>query len=273
MLSMPGIEKTKFTEWLETNKQNEDARTLTYVEFPKHWVWNSKGKLWTRRKKGKEVDRIYFAHPSSGERFYMRMLLNFVKWSISFECIRTVNGVTYPTFKAACYALGLLDDDREWVDCLSKAAVWATGKLFFISGHGGIRKTFLWNTIASKLRSDSMIVLPVATSGIASLLLPNGQTAHSQFRIPLDVTAESTCEIKHGTQLAELLQKTSLIIWDEAPMTHKYCFEALDKSLRDILSTQYEDSRSKPFGGLTVVCGGDFRHILPVIPQGEGADC
>ncbi|KAL8087815.1 hypothetical protein AgCh_037814 [Apium graveolens] len=404
--SMPGIEKTKFTEWLETNKQNEDARTLTYAEFPKHWVWNSKGKLWTRRKKGKAVGRIYFAHPSSGERFYMRMLLNFVKGSTSFECIRTVNGVTYPTFKAACYALGLLDDDREWVDCLSEAAVWATGnelrnlfvtiliffhvsnvpelwkthsqilsedmfhiqrkrfqfptlqlttaqteayalveieslmqklgkslkdidgmsqpdssltrdigngllneelnydraalkilhekslhalnhfqriaydaivrsvqrdegKLFFISGHGGTGKTFLWNTITSKLRSDSMIVLPVTTSGITSLLLPNGRTTHSRFRIPLDVAVESTCEIKHGTQLAELLQKTSLIIWDEAPMTHRYCFEALDKSLRDILSTRYEDSRSKPFGGLTVVCGGDFRQILPVIPQGQ----
>lgn len=73
------------------------------------------------------VGRIYFAHPSSGERFYMRMLLNFVKGSTSFESIRTVNGVTYPTFKAACYALGLLDDDKEWIDCLSEAAIWATG--------------------------------------------------------------------------------------------------------------------------------------------------
>ncbi|XP_074328085.1 uncharacterized protein LOC141665999 [Apium graveolens] len=113
------------------------------------------------------------------------------------------------------------------------------GKLFFISGHGGTGKTFLWNTITSKLRSDSMIVLPVATSGIASLLLPNGRTTHSRFCISLDVTVEST---------------------------------SLDKSLRDILSTRYEDSRSKPFGGLTVVCGGDFLQILPVIPQGERAD-
>ncbi|XP_074374739.1 uncharacterized protein LOC141715157 [Apium graveolens] len=146
------------------------------------------------------------------------------------------------------------------------------GKLFFVSGHGGTGKTFLWDTIASKLRSESLIVLPVATSGLASLLLPNGRTAHSRFRIPLDITAESTCEIKHGTQLAKLLQKTSLIIWDEAPMTHKYCFEALDKTLRDLLSTRYADSRTKPFGGLTIVCGGDFRQILPVIPQGERAD-
>lgn len=55
------------------------------------------------------------------------MLLNFVKGSTSFESIRTVNGVTYPTFKAACYALGLLDDDKEWIDCLTEAAIWATG--------------------------------------------------------------------------------------------------------------------------------------------------
>ncbi|KAK1389588.1 hypothetical protein POM88_017766 [Heracleum sosnowskyi] len=146
------------------------------------------------------------------------------------------------------------------------------GKMFFVSGHGGTGKTFLWNTITSRFRSESMIVLPVATSGIASLLLPNGRTAHSRFRIPLDVTAESTCEIKHGTQLAKLLQKTSLIIWDEAPMTNKYCFEALDKTLRDILSTRYENSRSRPFGGMTVVFGGDFRQILPVIPQGSQSD-
>ncbi|KAK9174941.1 hypothetical protein WN944_026945 [Citrus x changshan-huyou] len=66
--------------------------------------------------------------------------------------------------------------------------------------------------------------------------------------------------------------KTSLIIWDEAPMAHKFCFEALDKTLRDILRTRYENSSIKPFGGLTIVCGGDFRQILPVVPKGTRAD-
>ncbi|WOG91187.1 hypothetical protein DCAR_0310435 [Daucus carota subsp. sativus] len=127
VLNRPGVDKTKFTEWLETNKIHEDARQLTYSDFPTRWVWNAKEKIWTRRKKGISVGRIYFAHPSSGERFYMRMLLNFVKGSTSFECIRTVNGVTYKTYKAACYALGLLDDDKEWIDCLNEAAGWATG--------------------------------------------------------------------------------------------------------------------------------------------------
>ncbi|XP_024039494.1 uncharacterized protein LOC18043160 [Citrus clementina] len=111
------------------------------------------------------------------------------------------------------------------------------GCLFFINGHGGTGKIFLWNTIIAKLISHSKIVLPVATSGIAALLLPNGRTAHSRFHIPLDVIAECTCEIRQGTLLAGLLMKTSLIIWDEAPMAHKFCFEALDKTLRDILRT------------------------------------
>ncbi|KAM6563641.1 hypothetical protein CsatB_023639 [Cannabis sativa] len=92
------------------------------------------------------------------------------------------------------------------------------GNLFFINGHGGTGKTFLWNTIIAKLRSQSKIVLHVATSRISALLLPNGKTTHSRFHISLDVTAESTCEIRQGTLLAKLLMKTSLIIWDETPM-------------------------------------------------------
>ena len=75
----------------------------------------------------------------------------------------------------------------------------------------------------------------VASSGIASLLLPGGRTAHSKFKIPVPIFEDSTCNIIHGSQLAELLNQTNLIIWDEAPMTHKFCFEALDQTLRDII--------------------------------------
>jgi hypothetical protein len=63
--------------------------------------------------------------------------------------------------------------------------------------------------------------------------------------------------------------KTSLILWDEAPMANKKCFEALDKSLRDVLRFTNENSSNKPFGGMTVVLGGDFRQILPIVPRGR----
>ena len=77
------------------------------------------------------------------------------------------------------------------------------------------------------------------------------------------IDKSSTCHIKKGTQLANLIEKTSLILWDEAPMNNKYCLEALDKTLQDL-----RNNFDKPFGGMTVILGGDFQQILLVIPLG-----
>ncbi|CAI9276910.1 unnamed protein product [Lactuca saligna] len=62
--------------------------------------------------------------------------------------------------------------------------------------------------------------------------------------------------------LAELLKQTSIIIWDEAPMSDRRCFECLDRSLKDIL-----DCEAKTFGGMSMLLGGDFRQTLPVSPK------
>ncbi|XP_076910002.1 uncharacterized protein LOC143567474 [Bidens hawaiensis] len=71
--------------------------------------------------------------------------------------------------------------------------------LAFVYGHGGTDKTFLWTTIIAALRSVGNFLLAVAASRIASLLLPSGRTAHSRFKIPLDMTDDSTCDIKKNT--------------------------------------------------------------------------
>ncbi|GJY33605.1 DNA helicase [Tanacetum coccineum] len=62
-----------------------------------------------------------------------------------------------------------------------------------------------------------------------------------------------------NTQLGKLLADADLIIWDEAPMNDRRCFEALDRSLRDIVVEP-----SSLFGGKLVLLGGDFRETLPV---------
>jgi ATP-dependent DNA helicase PIF1 len=135
--------------------------------------------------------------------------------------------------------------------------------LFFLYGYGGTGKTYIWRALSAALRSVGQIVLAVASSGIASLLIPGGRTAHSRFCIPLNVGECSTCEIDTDDHLANLIRRASLIIWDEAPMMHRHCFEAVDRTLKDIMK---EDRY--PFGGKVVVLGGDFRQILPVIPKG-----
>jgi hypothetical protein len=99
------------------------------------------------------------------------------------------------------------------------------------------------------------------------LLIPGGRTAHSRFGIPLTIDEISSCNIKPKSPLGELIIKTKLIIWDEAPMMHKHCFESLDRALRDVLKSNNNGRTDIPFGGKVVVLGGDFRQILPVIPK------
>ncbi|KAM0923140.1 hypothetical protein ACQ4PT_005704 [Festuca glaucescens] len=139
---------------------------------------------------------------------------------------------------------------------------------FFVSGHGGTGKTFLWNALVAYLRGYQRIVLTVASSGVASLLLPGGRTAHSRFKIPIDLDDNGVCDIRRCTMLSSLIESASLIIWDEALMTHRKCFEALDRTLRDVLSEHNPSLADEPFGGKIVVLGGDLRQILPVIEGG-----
>lgn len=70
---------------------------------------------------------------------------------------------------------------------------------------------------------------------VASLLLPGGRTAHSTFCIPLVINEESTFNISQGSFRAKLLIETKLIIWEEAPMMNRFCFEAFDRTLGDNL--------------------------------------
>ncbi|XP_074298193.1 uncharacterized protein LOC141629017 [Silene latifolia] len=44
-----------------------------------------------------------------------------------FEDIRTVNQFVHPTFREACYALGLIGDDREYIVAINEAADWGSG--------------------------------------------------------------------------------------------------------------------------------------------------
>lgn len=164
----------------------------------------------------------------------------------------------------------LIDEQTSIFEKIMKAVNDQHGGMFFIYGYGGTSKTFMWKTLASALRSQGHIVLTVASSGIASLLLPGWRMAHLRFAIPVLTMQNSTCNIHQGSELAELLKVTKLIIWDEAPMAHKFCFEDLDKTLRDIMS--FSHHADSPFGGKVIVFGGDFRQIFPIIPRGSCSD-
>ncbi|CAN0897217.1 ATP-dependent DNA helicase PIF1 [Linum grandiflorum] len=408
IVTRPDIEKTMLTEWFQLNTSYPSARKYTYSDIPQAFVWDKQCSQWTPRKKGFAIGRIYSIPPKSGDTFYLRLLLTKIPGALSYESLRTVNGILYPDYQKACQALGLLSTDEEWNDVMAEVSHWGMpylirstfisllmfcnvtspvtlfeqwwpsmaddfrrrleqlnenpindrlneklrnqvlhnlqtllhtysstlaqfhlpqpishstecsmddllvqqlqyapateriaytsshnalnaqqrlahdavlaslttnkGQLYFLYGHGGTGKTFLYNCIIAKVRSMGQIALVVASSGIAATLLPGGVTAHSRFKIPLDVDHSSTCAIKKGTSLARLIEKTTLIVWDEAPMVHRLSFEALDRTICDLMDTPTSGPGYKPFGGKIVLLGGDFRQTLPVVTNGHRAD-
>ena len=385
---------SKLMAFFNYNAAHSDDSHYLYAEFPNKFVWDQKARLWQPRKnEAFAIGRLYHCHPFQGERFYLCLLLTVRQGSKSFEDLRTVEGVLHPTFRSACVALGLLQDDREWFHTFDSAIMLQSGhalrslfavalihgcvadpfrlwdryknyfcddlphqlerfdvppienphlnyglflieqilgefakKLsdfdlpsythdwmiavgnpllnaertadyendgpsveqlnsdqlrcynimmdaiqtrpqtahFFLQGPGGTGKTFLYRTIYRQLRSEGKIVLCVASSGIAAILLPRGLTAHSRFRIPLALDEASTCNIAPRSQLGELLRAVDLIIWDEVPMQHRYCFETVHRLMCDLRGDE-----EHLFGGVPVIMGGDFAQTLPVVRHGN----
>jgi DNA replication protein DnaC len=114
-------------------------------------------------------------------------------------------------------------DQRDTFNRIYMSTSAREGKSFFLHGPGGTGKTFVYTTLCSKVRANGWIVLCVALSGIAALLLPGGRTAHSTFLIPVENLAEdSCCQIDKNSKLADMLHKVRLIVWDEAVTQHRY---------------------------------------------------
>ncbi|UYV67468.1 hypothetical protein LAZ67_5000717 [Cordylochernes scorpioides] len=142
------------------------------------------------------------------------------------------------------------------------------GTIFFLDAPGGTGKTFIINLLLAKLRLEGLVVCAAASSGIAATLLDGGRTAHSLFKLPLNLYDDelAVCNIAKQSATAKILQQCSLLIWDECTMAHRRSIEALDRTLKDL-----RDSNTI-MGGVTFLFVGDFRQTLPVIPKGTRAD-
>ncbi|GJU76543.1 hypothetical protein Tco_1273613 [Tanacetum coccineum] len=147
-------------------------------------------------KQKKCIGRIVYSSPAARECYYLRMLLNVVRGAQSFTKLMTVNKQTYATFKAACFAYDLLNDDKEWSHAIAEAKLWAMGPqlwdlfvtilLFCDVG----RLLQLWEENWTALSKDIL-----HKKGIASLLLLGSRRAHNRFVIPLELVENSTCGI------------------------------------------------------------------------------
>jgi hypothetical protein len=152
---------------------------------------------------------------------------------------------------------------RPAFDSIMQAVTTRSGQCFFLYGPGGTGKTYVYNTLCYALRAQGKIVLCTASSGIAALLLIGGRTAHYRCKIPIVLHEDSLCNIKKHSLEGDLFREADLIIIDEITMQHRHAAEALDRTLQDVRNS------NKLFGGVTVVFGGDFQQILPILIHGS----
>ena len=137
----------------------------------------------------------------------------------------------------------ICEDIYQAVHCSEKEEC---QKIHIINSPGGYGKTLLLKVLAAKIRSEGGFVICVASSGLAAQNLEGGRTAHSRFKIPIDILEDSTCSIKAQSSLAKLIRMAKLIIWDEVFSCHRHNIEALERSLRDIMA------KNTLFGGKVV---------------------
>ena len=408
--AMESAKDTTLMAYFKLNQEDEEARQYKYQDIPKYFTWNEN--KWTKRKKQpidgevpRTIGRINNVSPVQGERFYLRILLNHIKGARSFDELKLYNGDTFDTYKETCLAMGLLEDDSEWMFSLGEISVSGSAKqmrssfavilqycrpseprkifehfqsnmsddfiyntmkttncsreavddeviknhvllaldeelsdmggsikdfpdmpqpvalteeerearliqeehydvskqmeflntvtpllnaeqatlcdsiykavhstpdekrrkLFILNSPGGYGKTFVLKAISAKIRSEGGIVICVASTGLAAQNLEGGRTAHSRFKIPIDILEDSTCSIKAQSALAKLIKLTRLVIWDEVFSCHRYNVEAVERTFRDILNVD------ETFGDKVFCFGGDPRQTLPVIRRGGRA--
>lgn len=137
----------------------------------------------------------------------------------------------------------------------------------FITGAGGTGKTRLIQYFIEHANLMNKKIQVCALTGCAALLLGcNAKTIHSWSGIKL---ARGSSEkiidsvLKNKYSIANW-KKIHILVIDEVSMMSKKIFEILDKIGRAVRHNYY-----KPFGGIQVICTGDFCQLPPVPTVGD----
>ncbi|KAF7841549.1 uncharacterized protein G2W53_003847 [Senna tora] len=300
-----------FTAWMEGNKEYLEAKELTYVEFPSKFIYKSAIYKWVPRKRGFSSGRLYNVPPSSGELYYERILLNKIKGATCFEDIKKVGSIIYPSFRDACYALDLLDDDKEFIEAIVEASTWGSSsylRKFFVTmllSNTLSRPDFLKNAtlyeIEKQLRSNGKSLkhyppmpIPEVNDMQNKLIMDQLNYDKATLQVEsIELIRSVTPEQRHAfdTIMNCVSGNNSSIfflngyggigktyIWKAlsfairargeivlnvafsgiasvhlpAPMVKKQCFEAVDRTFRDLLQFDNLNSSEIPFGGKIV---------------------
>jgi ATP-dependent exoDNAse (exonuclease V) alpha subunit len=134
----------------------------------------------------------------------------------------------------------------------------------FLTGPPGSGKTFLLNEYIDYLKKNHKTVAVTASTGIAATHM-GGITLHSWSGLGIrDTVSDKDIRVLLGRKyLRKRIKSASVLVIDEVSMLKNYQFDAVDKIC------QYFKASFAPFGGMQVVCSGDFFQLPPIEKNGE----
>jgi len=134
-----------------------------------------------------------------------------------------------------------------------------SGYNVFLTGAPGSGKTFLLNKYVGYLKKEGVNVSITASTGIAATHM-GGTTLHSWSGLGIreELDEHEIKLISEKGYLRRKIKNTDVLIIDEISMIKPSQFDAVNKIC------QYAKRNSRPFGGIQVVCSGDFFQLPPV---------
>ncbi len=139
--------------------------------------------------------------------------------------------------------------------------VFTEGRNMFLTGPGGTGKTALIKKMVDLCKTNGKKIQVCALTGCASVLLNcQAKTVHSWAGIglangPADLIVKRVATNKYK---AANWKKIDVLIIDEVSMMSQKIFELLDSIARSVRRS------ALPFGGLQIICSGDFYQLPPV---------
>ena len=114
--------ETKLTKFFELNRHihtfiasgnQGNHLILHYIDLPHHYKWDVKNNILQRRqRKVKVYGMVNMVHVNI-KLFYLYLLLTHVEAPTLFDDLFCFQNTVHPTYKAACIARRLLQDDVE----------------------------------------------------------------------------------------------------------------------------------------------------------------
>jgi len=139
-----------------------------------------------------------------------------------------------------------------------------TGANVFLTGDPGAGKTYVINQYIAWLEAAGMQVAVTASTGIAATHI-SGMTIHSWSGVGIKdyLSPQDLDFICSKEKVVKRVKATQVLVIDEISMLDGKILNSVNKILRTIRASE------EPFGGIQVVCIGDFFQLPPVTRQGD----